>query len=88
MNVTWGTTQRAERAVARSAALDQRARFYTDDTISGYRDRRDDALRALERLGLEGWTEEQTTWSVDAWGTHGGREWRVLIVDGLQEVQP
>lgn len=44
------------------------------------------ALSALEDLGLEGQSDENNG-SIDAWGTRGGSEWRLRIVDTTSDAE-
>lgn len=71
----------AKHAVARSISHDERAVLAMREDVCPS-DRADAAIEELEELGLEDYAQEGPG-LIDAWGTHDGREWRVLLVDGI-----
>jgi hypothetical protein len=73
----------AKQAVTQSIVSNERARLFAREDISGWDDRSAATTDELKAYGLEDWTRENDD-SIDAWGTHEGKEWRVLIVDGLE----
>lgn len=76
-------TTDAALAVSRSISHGEVARLRTNESYSGQRSRMTIALDALRGLGLEDYSEEQPDlW--DCWGTRGGVEWRVKVVDMLE----
>jgi hypothetical protein len=71
----------AERAVKRSISHDEIAVLALDEGLAPS-ERVQAGLEELEAFGLEDSAEENDG-TVDAWGTHGGEEWRVRLVDGI-----
>jgi hypothetical protein len=71
----------AERAVKRSISHNERAVLALREDLAAS-ERVQDGLEELQAFGLEDSAQENDG-TVDAWGTHDGEEWRVLLVDGI-----